>query len=100
MKNINKESFVFDPSNKCKLTTKLDDFIWTESDEPHAERRTQIMKAHPEVKDLFGHTWETKYIVILLLTVQISTAYALRSPDMTWSWQFWVIAYVVGGTTT
>jgi sphingolipid delta-4 desaturase len=29
-------------------------FYWSESKEPHFERRKQILAAHPEVKDLFG----------------------------------------------
>ncbi len=74
----------------------IDDFIWSLQDEPHASRRMQIIKAHPEIRELFGFEWRTKYIVTAMVAVQLALAYALR--DMPFSWQFWVLAYVVGGT--
>ena len=92
---------VFDPLNASKLTPALDDFIWSEKPEPHGERKIAIKKAHPEVVSLFGHTVWTKYVVALLLTIQLGAAYAVAlKPEMTWTWQFWLLAYVVGATTT
>ena len=92
---------VFDPLNASKLTPALDGFIWTEKPEPHGERKLAIRKAHPEVVSLFGHTVWTKYVVALLLGIQLGAAYAVAvNPDMMWTWQFWLLAYVVGATTT
>ena len=39
----------------------------------------------------------TKYIVLGLVAVQMAMAYALRNTAF-FSWQFWVCAYLVGGT--
>lgn len=37
-------------------------FYWDQySDEPHASRRAAIVKAHPEIKKLFGHCPRTKW---------------------------------------
>jgi sphingolipid delta-4 desaturase len=78
--------------------TSKDDFIWSLTEEPHASRRKLILEKHPEVKKLFGHEPLTKYIVAGLVALQLTAAYLLR--DMTWTWQFWVTAYIVGGTAT
>ena len=91
---------VFDASNAESLTPRLDDFIWSETPEPHRERRASILAAHPEVKELFGHEPLTKYIVVGLLAVQFAAAYVMRKEETTWTWQFWLLAYVVGGTVT
>jgi len=74
------------------------DFIWSLNEEPHFSRRKEIMKKHPELKQLFGHEPKTKWICMALVALQFACAFALR--DMTWSWQFFVVAYVVGGTAT
>lgn len=59
-----------------------DDFFWDDQIEPHATRRRQIQKAHPEVKKLFGHEWRSKYICIFFLVIpQIW---------LSWATQVWV----------
>ena len=45
------------------------DFIWTNKPSLHETRRNHILKAHPEIKQLFGHDWRSKYICVLLLLV-------------------------------
>ena len=73
------------------------DFLWTDQEEPHRTRRIQIIKAHPEVTRLCGPEPLTKYIVLLVLAIQISSAIYLRNTPIL-SAPFLATAYVVGAT--
>ncbi|KAI0024182.1 sphingolipid delta4-desaturase [Xylariomycetidae sp. FL0641] len=85
------------PEQRDPIETKYRDFFWTYTEEPHRTRRLQIIKAHPEVTKLCGPEPLTKYVVLLVVSVQIFCAYLLRNSAF-WSWQFWALAYVVGAT--
>ena len=75
-----------------------DDFFWDSSDEPHASRRKQIMKAHPEVTKLFGHEWRSKYICLFALVIpQIWLSWA--TTELSWP-AYLAVAYVFGATIT
>ncbi|KAL9084772.1 MAG: hypothetical protein Q9159_005057 [Coniocarpon cinnabarinum] len=74
------------------------DFFWTYTEEPHRTRRNAIIKAHPEVTKLCGPERLTKYVVALVVGIQLLTAYLLRSTPV-FSWTFLIAAYVVGGTS-
>ncbi|KZP25646.1 hypothetical protein FIBSPDRAFT_950064 [Athelia psychrophila] len=52
-----------------------------------------IMKKHPEVKNLMSHEPLTKYVA----APQLSAAYLLRHTSPL-SWQFVLVAYAIGGT--
>jgi len=74
------------------------DFFWDSSDEPHATRRTAILKAHPEVAKLQGPEWRSKWICLFLLVIpQIWLSWATQ--DMHWL-PYLMIAYVFGATIT
>jgi sphingolipid delta-4 desaturase len=71
------------------------DFTWVGSDEPHATRRKEILKAHPEMAELFGTEWRTFPMVLGIVGLQL----ALASAATQWSWWLVVlVGYVVGGT--
>jgi len=80
---------------------ELQDFLWSMTDEPHSSRRKALIVEHPELKDLMGHEWRTKYVVVALMAVQLSLAYYLREEAL-WggTLKFYLIAYFVGATIT
>lgn len=65
----------------------------TEAFEWHAERRRAILRAHPEVKNLYGRDRSTALWVVLLASIQIALTFAAGS--LPWAWVF-VLAYGVG----
>ncbi|SEM72934.1 sphingolipid delta-4 desaturase [Stigmatella aurantiaca] len=61
--------------------------------EPHPARTAAILKAHPEVRKLFGRTPATALLVPLILVVQFGMAYLVR--DQPW-WVIVLAAYTLG----
>ena len=67
----------------------LQDFHWDNTtDEPHKTRRKLIMQKYPEIKELFGYCWMTKYTVTFLVSAQFFLAFYLR--DKMWTMEYWV----------
>jgi len=58
------------------------------TDEPHATRRKLILAKHPQVRELYGHDTNTKYVVTGWVLAQILVAYLLRNS------QWWIIPCV------
>ncbi|SCZ97269.1 BZ3500_MvSof-1268-A1-R1_Chr4-2g07100 [Microbotryum saponariae] len=73
------------------------DFLWLMTEEPHRTRRKAVLKAHPEIRKLMGYEPLTKYVVLFVMATQFLTAFYLRNTPF-WSWKFWILAYVIGGT--
>jgi hypothetical protein len=73
------------------------DFLWIMTEEPHRSRRKAILKAHPEVRKLMGHTRATAPLVALVLAMQLTTALCLRNTHPL-SFKFLLCAYAIGGT--
>lgn len=73
------------------------DFLWAHTEEPHRTRRQQIIKAHPEVTKLCGIEPLTKYLVLIVVLLQLSCAFYLRNQPVT-SFQFLSISYIIGAT--
>ena len=79
-------------SLRLKIDTKDEEWIYDE--EPHSRRRKEILKAHPEIKNLMGYDSNIAYIVVAEVIVQMITCYLLM--DASWSTIF-ILAYFVGG---
>ncbi|PVF91901.1 hypothetical protein CPB86DRAFT_745030 [Serendipita vermifera] len=73
------------------------DFLWLMTEEPHRSRRMQILKAHPEVTKLMGHEPLTKWVVLVVVSIQLAAAWTLRNTSPV-SLPFILTAYAVGGT--
>ncbi|BBN19675.1 sphingolipid 4-desaturase/C4-monooxygenase [Marchantia polymorpha subsp. ruderalis] len=50
------------------------EFFWSETDEPHASRRRQILDSHPEIKQLFGPDPWAPAKITAVVALQLSTA--------------------------
>jgi len=70
------------------------DFEWTETDEPHAKRRTEILKKYPQIKELFGYDHNMKWKVSLLVLIQCYMITAVA--EMRWLYVV-LLAYCFGG---
>ena len=87
---------LFKSSNKF-IDNKSKDFIWSNEEEPHKKRRQQILKLHPEVKNLMKHEPITKYIIFLLVLFQINMGIYMKDIPF-WSMKYWTITYIFGAT--
>ena len=56
------------------------------------------MKAHPEVKQLFGHEWRSKYLCTFLLIIP-QIFLSVHTMDFSWP-TYLFVAYVFGATIT
>jgi sphingolipid delta-4 desaturase len=79
-----------------KLKTKTQDqFIHTDSPEPHKIRRAQMSQKHgPKIKKLFGANTLSKYIILALVGLSFSMAYFIAQTE-----NWWLLigsAYLVG----
>ena len=69
------------------------DFHYSDFPEPHKERTKQILKAHPEVRNLIGRNPVSAVITILVVTLQFMIAYLLA--DQSW-WMTIIVAFFIG----
>ncbi|MFL6584734.1 MAG: fatty acid desaturase [Chthoniobacterales bacterium] len=71
-------------------------FFHSELDQPHPERTRAMIKAHPEIRALFGRNPYTALITLCVVALQTSIAFAMGRLG----WQFWwlnlLVAYGVG----
>ena len=83
------------PFENTNFKKNKGDFHWIYSDEPHTTRRKEILRAHPEIRKLFGPEPLTGVIVIVLVLSQIWIASWIGNS----SWlTFLIIGYIYGGT--
>lgn len=76
----------------------LNEFYWTNEKEPHVLRRKEILAKHPEVKQLVGHEPKTKWLVLMVVCLQLTVAYCLRNTHPL-TLKFFILSYVIGATS-
>jgi sphingolipid delta-4 desaturase len=64
--------------------------------EPHFQRTLDLLKAHPEVKKLFGNTPFTAWIVLFWVVLQIGVAFVFRDSPI---WAIFLLSYTVGAVS-
>lgn len=69
------------------------DFNWSEDSEPHRKRTREIIRKHPEIRELIGRNPYTIFVIFLCVGIQLGLAYVLR--DQSWWWVF-PAAYLIG----
>ncbi|KAI5453309.1 sphingolipid delta-4 desaturase [Naganishia albida] len=92
-----KKDYLTAAGKRQEMPQDPNDFLWMLTEEPHRSRRKAILKAHPEVRKLMGYTRWTLPCVLLVLGIQLGTAFLLRDTHPI-TWQFLLAAYVIGGT--
>ena len=69
------------------------DFQYSDSPEPHKGRTKEILKTHPEVRDLIGKNPASFFIIILVVSLQLVIAFFLQ--DQPW-WLALIVAFFIG----
>jgi sphingolipid delta-4 desaturase len=72
------------------------DFFPADFDQPHPERTRAILKAHPEVRQLFGRNPWTALILLFVLSIQTSIAFAMGRLGIGYWWLSLIIAFCLG----
>lgn len=79
------------------ITAQRKDYHWSYTDEPHATRRKEILSKYPQVKELYGHDPNTKWLVLFWVCAQLAISYFLNKSPL---WTIVIVAYCVGGFIT
>jgi sphingolipid delta-4 desaturase len=75
------------------MDTNANDFTWSQEPNPHHVRVRQILKTHPEMKELIGKNPFTIFMILGLVGAQVAISYFVR--DASW-WVVFLAAYVAG----
>lgn len=75
------------------MNNRPTDFTWSTDPNPHHVRVRQILKEHPEVKELVGKNPYTIFMIIGLVSAQVALSWWLA--DAAW-WLIFLVAYFAG----
>ncbi len=75
------------------MSNAPNDFLYTDSVEPHRARTKEILSKYPEVRELVGRNPFTFAIIILVVGLQLTIAYFLRRQPL---WEALLAAFLVG----
>ncbi|MDB5205241.1 MAG: fatty acid desaturase [Flavisolibacter sp.] len=72
---------------------KQKDFVFSNVPEPHRLRTKQILKQHPQIRNLIGKNAQTIFAILFLVSFQVVAAWLLA--DQSW-WLIFAVAYFAG----
>jgi sphingolipid delta-4 desaturase len=75
------------------MTTSHDEFTFSAVPEPHRDRTKQLLRRHPEIRELIGPNPITFWWTVGIVALQIAAAWFVASQP--W-WVVFVMAYTVG----
>ncbi|KAF7987810.1 hypothetical protein HCN44_003673 [Aphidius gifuensis] len=70
------------------------DFEWVYTEEPHASRRKLILEKYPQIKKLFGHDQNLKWIILAMVFVQLASMFIVKNLNYP---ELIILAYCFGG---
>ncbi len=76
-------------------TAPYNDYYWADDQEPHFQRRKEILAKHPEVKKLFGNDVKLAYVTVALVIAQMAIAFFVG--QLSWL-PFLFVTYFIGAT--
>lgn len=70
------------------------DFEWVYTEEPHASRRKIILEKYPQIKKLFGHDPNFKYVASAMVLAQFAMFFVMKGQPLP---VLLIAAYCIGG---
>lgn len=67
------------------MVTKVKDFTYSDQPEPHKIRTKEILKAHPEVRNLIGRNPYSFLIILFIVLMQVAIAIFLSGQPWWWT---------------
>jgi sphingolipid delta-4 desaturase len=75
------------------MTKEKLDFSYSDNPEPHKQRTKDILKSHPEIRNLIGRNPISMVLIIFIVAFQLTAAYLLH--NQAW-WIMLIAAYFIG----
>jgi sphingolipid 4-desaturase/C4-monooxygenase len=75
------------------MKRRAKDFNYSDLPEPHRQRTKELLKTHPEIRNLIGRNPYSALLIIVLVLLQLSISVLLK--NQAW-WIALIIAYVIG----
>jgi sphingolipid delta-4 desaturase len=72
------------------------DFFQADFDQPHPQRTRAILKAHPDVRTLFGRNPMTLLVMLAIVALQTTLAFVFGRLGLEWCWLSLLTAYCIG----
>ncbi|MDX2196936.1 MAG: fatty acid desaturase [Cytophagales bacterium] len=75
------------------MSAAPEDFLFSQDPEPHRSRTKEIIKKHPEIRELIGRNPNTIYVILFCVALMIAVGYLVSAQP--W-WVVFLAAYFIG----